>query len=128
MFYAGGNDINSGKKADRVLSDFRAFVQKVHARLPATHIAFISIAWNPARWSQVEEVKSANKRIEEYTKSDPRLAFINVFPHMLADDGLPKLEHLCGRPAAHEFKGVTQNLEGTGWKHFHLKLVPSETL
>jgi lysophospholipase L1-like esterase len=90
VFYAGGNDINGGKKADRVLSDFQAFVQKVHRPLPATRIAFISIAGNPARWAQVEEVKAANRLVEEYTKSDSRLAFINVFPHMLGSDGLPR--------------------------------------
>ena len=43
-----------------------------------------------ARWSQVEEVKAANKLVEEFTKSDSRLTFINVFPHMMGPDGLPK--------------------------------------
>jgi lysophospholipase L1-like esterase len=90
VFYAGGNDINAGKTADRVVSDFQALVKKIHTALPETRIAYISIAGNPARWKQVDEVKAANKRVEEYSKSDPRLAFINVFPHMLGTDGLPK--------------------------------------
>jgi lysophospholipase L1-like esterase len=90
VFYAGGNDINAGKKAERVLSDMRKFVEKVHARLPATRVAFISIAGNPARWAQVEEVKKTNQLIQEFAASDARMAFINVFPHMLGADGLPK--------------------------------------
>ena len=32
----------------------------------------------------------ANRRIETITKSDPKLAFINVFSAMLGTDGLPK--------------------------------------
>jgi lysophospholipase L1-like esterase len=90
VVYAGGNDINSGKKASRVLSDFEALVQTIHAKLPKARIAFISIAGNPARWSQVEEVKAANQLVKEFTQRDPRLAFIDVFPHMLGNDGLPK--------------------------------------
>jgi lysophospholipase L1-like esterase len=90
VFYAGGNDINRGKTPERVASDFRQFVARVHAKLPDTRIACISIAGNPARWSQVESVKAANGMLESFTKTDPRLTFINVFPKMLGDDGLPK--------------------------------------
>ncbi|MBI5772145.1 MAG: hypothetical protein HZA89_00195 [Verrucomicrobia bacterium] len=89
IFYAGGNDLNSGKSTERVLGDFQALVKKVHATLPQTRIAFISIAGNPKRWAQVEEVKKLNHLVEAFTKTDPRLAFINVFPAMLGADGLP---------------------------------------
>jgi lysophospholipase L1-like esterase len=92
VFYAGGNDINAGKSPERVLGDFKVFVQKIHAKLPQTRIAFISIAGNPARWAQVEDVKALNQQVEAYTKTDSRLAFINVFPHMLGTDGLPKAD------------------------------------
>jgi len=92
VFYAGSNDINSGKTADRVLQDFRAFAERVWARLPDTRIAFISIAGNPARWQQVEEVKAANKLVEDFARSDSRLAFVDVFTHMLGADGMPKPE------------------------------------
>ena len=90
VLYAGGNDINAGKLPQQVLADYKAFVTKVHAALPHSRIAYISIAPNPARWSQVERVKAANQLIEAHTKTDPRLAFINVFPKMLGDDGQPK--------------------------------------
>jgi lysophospholipase L1-like esterase len=90
IFYAGGNDINAGKTPARVLSDFKAFVEKVHGRLPETRIAYISIAGNPARWAQVEQVKEVNRMITEYIATNPKLDFINVFPHMLGPDGQPK--------------------------------------
>ena len=89
VIYAGGNDINAGKSAQRVEADFKAFVAQVKQKLPGTRVACISIAGNPARWKQVETVKDANRRLEAFTKTDPQLAFINVFPHMLGPDGLP---------------------------------------
>ena len=90
VLYAGGNDINGGKSPEQVFADYKTFVAKVHAALPQTRIAYISIAPNPARWAQVERVKTANQLIETHTKTDPRLAFINTFPKMLGDDGQPK--------------------------------------
>ena len=90
VLYAGGNDINAGKTPERVESDFKAFVALAKQKLPGTRVACISIAGNPARWKQVEQVRDANRRIEALCKADPQLAFINVFPHMMGPDGLPK--------------------------------------
>jgi lysophospholipase L1-like esterase len=90
VMYAGGNDINGGKPPEQVFADFKAFVAKVRAKLPETHIAYISIAGNPARWAQVDKVKAANAEIAGWIAEQPRIKFINVFPHMLGPDGLPK--------------------------------------
>ena len=89
VMYAGGNDINAKKTPERVAADFKAFVEKVHKALPETRIAYISIAPNPARWAQVENVRKANQMIREYTETDARLAFIDVFTPMLGEDGTP---------------------------------------
>ena len=90
VMYAGGNDINAGKTPERVEADYKAFIALVKQKLPQTRVAYISTAGNPARWSQVERVREANRRIEALTKADPQLAFINVFSAMLGPDGLPK--------------------------------------
>ena len=92
VLYAGGNDINAGKTPEQVFADYRAFIGKVHAALPATRIAYISFAPNPARWTQVERVRTANKLIEAHTRTDARLAFIDVYSKMLGDDGQPRPE------------------------------------
>lgn len=90
VMYAGSNDINAGKTPQRVLEDFKAFVAKVHAALPECRISYISNAPNPKRWSMVAQMKEASRLIEEFTKTDKRLQFINVYPHMLGPDGMPK--------------------------------------
>lgn len=92
VFYAGGNDLNAGKMPAEVFGDFQDFVKKVHAKLPATRIAYISSAPNPARWAQVEKVRELNRLVQNFAKADSRLAFIDVFSKMLGDDGQPRPE------------------------------------
>jgi lysophospholipase L1-like esterase len=92
VLYAGGNDIHAGKSAEQVFADFQAFVATIRAKLPKTEIAYISIAGNPSRWKEVEKVKEANGLIASYIKDKPGLKFIDVFPHMLGSDGLPRPE------------------------------------
>jgi len=92
VLYAGGNDINAGKTPEQVAADYRAFVKTVHDTLPATRIAYISIAPNPARWAQADRVRAANSLIEAHTRNDARLVFINVFPKVLGEDGQPRPE------------------------------------
>ncbi|MDZ4404173.1 GDSL-type esterase/lipase family protein [Prosthecobacter sp.] len=90
VMYAGGNDINAGKTPQRVLSDFKAFVSRVHAALPECRISYISNAPNPKRWALIEQMRECSRLIEEFTKTDKRLQFINVYPHMLGPDRKPK--------------------------------------
>jgi lysophospholipase L1-like esterase len=92
VFYAGGNDINVGKSPETVFNDFKTFVGKVRAKLPDTKIAYISIAGNPARWAQADRVREVNRLVREHTATRPGLSFIDVFPHMMGDDGTPKPE------------------------------------
>lgn len=87
--YAGSNDIYFGKKPETVFADFKAFVEKTRKALPKTKVAFISIAPNPARWNLVEEFKQTNKLIEDYTKTDSKLIYIDVFNPMLGADAKP---------------------------------------
>lgn len=90
VIYCGGNDINAGRTAAEVLADTQAFVRAIHAAAPETRIAYIAVAPNPARWSQIATVRAANQAIRTWMAGDPRLTFIDVFPHMLGPDGRPK--------------------------------------
>jgi lysophospholipase L1-like esterase len=89
VLYAGGNDLNDGDTSEEVFGDFKNFVQVVRASQPKVPIFFISIAPNPSRWSQVEQVKKANTLIRAYTKRERGLIFVDVFPRMLGPDGKP---------------------------------------
>ena len=90
VVYSGSNDIAAGKTPQRVLADFKAFVGKVHTALPDCRITYISNAPNPSRWKLMAQMREANRLIEAYTKSDPRMQYIDVYPHMVGADGTPK--------------------------------------
>ena len=92
VVYAGGNDINAKKTPEQVFESYCAFVTRIRETQPETPIAYISIAGNPKRWSQVPEVIKTNGMIETFTKQHPGLLFIDVFHPMLALNGLPRPE------------------------------------
>jgi len=90
FLYAGGNDVNAGKTPEEVFSDYKLFVETVRKKMPHVEINYISIAPNPARWSQIEQVRAANKLIRSYTRWRSRLSFIDVHSQMLNEQGQPK--------------------------------------
>jgi hypothetical protein len=89
---AGGNDINGGKTPEQVFADFKEFVAKVHEKLPKTRIVFIGLSPSVARWKNAEKEKALNTMIEEFTKQNPLLAYIDTYAMTLGADGRPRPE------------------------------------
>lgn len=89
VIYSGGNDLNAGKAPELVYGDFVALAQGIRRELPKAQIAYISSAPNPARWTQVRNVRRLNELISRYCRAH-HMDFINVYPLMLGPDGTPK--------------------------------------
>lgn len=92
VFYAGDNDIASGKSPEKVFEDYKAFVQKVHDKLAETKIIYLPIKPSIARWKLWDKMKAANALIAEHVKTDKRLAYLDVATPMLGEDGKPRPE------------------------------------
>lgn len=92
VFYAGDNDINSGRTPEQVRDDFRAFAEAVRRKLPKTRVYFIPIKPSLARWKQYETQSKANALVKEICGKDDRLDYIDTVPSMLGPDGEPKPE------------------------------------
>lgn len=92
VLFAGTNDLANGKKAETVFEDFKAFVEKVRIGAPRLKVAYISVSPAPSRWNLIEEIKKTNRLIEEYTKSDKNLIYVDVFSKMLDAQGNPRPE------------------------------------
>lgn len=90
VFYAGDNDIAGGAPPQRVAEDYIAFVKRVRAALPQTRIIFIAIKPSIARWKLVEKMRQANRLMAEFSRGDPRLAFVDVDAPMIGPDGRPR--------------------------------------
>ena len=92
LLYAGDNDLAAGKTPQQVLADYQAFVNRVRAKLPSVKIAFISIKPSLARLKLMEQMRTANALIREYTTQQRNLLFVDVFTPMLNDAGQPRPE------------------------------------
>jgi len=95
VLYAGENDISgvlwSRKKTPaEVLSAFRAFCERIHARLPNVPIHFISIKPPKRRASSAASFEAANELVKRHCASEERLHFIDVAPALLGADGQPR--------------------------------------
>ena len=92
LLRAGGNDIHAGKSPELVFSDFRAFVAKVHEKLPDAQIAYIALSPSIARWDEKEKGEALNRMIREYTREIAGLKYIAAESISLGPDGKPRPE------------------------------------
>ncbi|HUG10717.1 MAG TPA: GDSL-type esterase/lipase family protein [Opitutaceae bacterium] len=92
VFYAGSNDVTSGKSPEQVAADFREFRSRVAEVLPETRILFISAQMAPARWEIREKFAITNAYVAAFCAADERLVFVDMNPHVLTPDGAPRTE------------------------------------
>jgi lysophospholipase L1-like esterase len=92
LIYAGDNDVFDGRTPQQVLSDFQAFVARVHRDLPRTPIAFIAIKPSPSRAHLLAVQREANALVKAYAEREPLVDYIDVFTPMLDADGQPRAE------------------------------------
>lgn len=92
VVYAGDNDLNAGKTPETVFADFKAFVAKVHAKLPQTRIVYIGIKPSPSRWKIHQAGEKANALIAAECARDKRLRFVDIWKPMLDAKGEPRRE------------------------------------
>jgi lysophospholipase L1-like esterase len=92
LVYAGDNDLAEGRTPEQVRQSFVEFVKGVHAKLPQTRIAYISIKPSPAREALLSKIQRANALIKDYVASDSSLQFIDIFTPMLDVNGAPRKE------------------------------------
>lgn len=100
VFYAGNNDIDSGKSAAQVVADYKRFVEMVLSRKPDTQILFISIHPSVRRWARWAEMRDANAQIKKYSDDHPALHYVDIAPGMLGADGQP-MPHLFVEDGLH---------------------------
>ena len=87
VLYAGDNDIAAGKTPQQVCDDFKAFVKKVRAGLPETHIMFISIKPSPSREKFQSRIAEANDLIHDVIRNGSNMSYVDVYTPMLNPEG-----------------------------------------
>jgi lysophospholipase L1-like esterase len=89
VFYAGDNDLASGKSAECVFDDYVKFVSLVSRKLPKTRIIFISIKPSGSRWSLWDVMNKANAMIKNFSMKDNRLFYFDGATPLLDSNGRP---------------------------------------
>jgi lysophospholipase L1-like esterase len=92
LLRAGGNDLWAGKSPEQVFEDFKDFVAAIHAKLPETEIAWISLSPSIARLKQADKEKKVNTLVQGFIKQNPKLKFIETYDMVLGADGKPREE------------------------------------
>ncbi len=87
---AGGNDIFAGHSPEEVFQNFTGFVATVHSRLPRTEVVFISLCPSVARWSQAEQERALNRKVEEFARRTARVKYLETYDLSLGPDGRPR--------------------------------------
>jgi lysophospholipase L1-like esterase len=90
FFYAGDNDLNSGRSPAQVRDDVVAFVKRVHRDLPKTTVEIISIKPSPSRAQLLPAVVEANGLIKKALATLPNTGYTDVYTPMLGADGQPR--------------------------------------
>jgi len=90
FFYAGDNDLNSGRSPAQVRDDVVAFVHRVHRDLPKTTVEIISIKPSPSRANLLPAVVEANGLIKAALTKLPNTGYTDVYTPMLGADGQPR--------------------------------------
>ena len=89
---AGGNDLHAGKSIDLVFADYKAFVAKVRSKMPDVPIVYISISPAPARWDERDANRQLNGMIEQYSKAEPNLKYVETYDMTITPDGKAREE------------------------------------
>lgn len=122
VYYCGSNDVNAKIPAETIAERYFQFVERVHAKLPGTKIFYVSINRAPQKKDFWHVVDAANAMVEKRSKTDARLAYIDVNPALFDKNGAPRVElyqkdmlHFLP-PAYVEFTAIIRPVIEKAWK------------
>ncbi len=121
VLYAGDNDLGDNRHPEEVYLSFCALAAKIQRDLPDTDVTFVSIKPSPSRWHIVEQIRAANRYIENEIKRLSRFSFVDLTPVMLTPDGKPRKE-------LYQADGLHMNADGYAlWRRELTAHVPNLT-
>lgn len=90
VVYAGDNDLSDGRNPEEVFLFFKELVIKAKQRFGDIPCYFMALKPSISRWAIADKFRYANQLIKnEIVQMDNNWHFIDLFPKMLNDQGLP---------------------------------------
>lgn len=102
FFYAGENDLSSGKSPAQVFSDFQRFMALKSAALGETPVYFISLKPSKLRFDQMARQSEVNALVMQLARKRRDLRFIDVVAAMLDKGRLRDIYREDGLHMGHE--------------------------
>jgi lysophospholipase L1-like esterase len=96
VFFAGTNDLASGKSPKTVIEDFKKFSGIVRQDLPDTELVFISITPAPSRRALWPAMKEVNSAVAALCRNGNNMRYIDFFDQFLGPEGEPRPELFVG--------------------------------
>ncbi|WP_254775325.1 SGNH/GDSL hydrolase family protein [Pseudoxanthomonas sp. GM95] len=87
VFYAGDNDLNSGRSAEQVVDDTFAFITRIRRDLPGVPVVYISIKPSPSRAELLPKIRQVNAQVAQRAAQLKDVHYVDVFTPMLTRDG-----------------------------------------
>jgi lysophospholipase L1-like esterase len=85
IVYAGENDIDRGRSADRVADEYAALLRSLSTAMPRVPILAMAIKPSPKRWSERDEQLSVNSKIHGLTEKIPSLHYFDANGGLMSD-------------------------------------------
>ncbi|PWJ60246.1 lysophospholipase L1-like esterase [Dyadobacter jejuensis] len=89
VLYAGDNDLGDGRNPEEVYLFYSQLIYHLREKFGDIPCYFISIKPSFQRWEIIGRIKTANRLIRQETTKDPHQHFIDIYPDMLNDQGVP---------------------------------------
>jgi len=105
VFYSGDNDVAKGHDAERVIADYKTFLDRVAEALPDAEVRILAIKPSLMRWDMWPTMKAINDAVAKMAEERENVEFVDVAEVMLTDEGKPDPDVFVG-------DGLHLNAEG----------------
>lgn len=92
VFYEGDNDVAAGVPVDQIFQETTNFFARAQSKSPNTHILYVSVKPSPSRVSYMPAMSALNAKVRDFTATNPKLHFVDVYTAMLNNAGQPRAE------------------------------------
>ena len=89
VFYAGGNDLAAGKKAEEVVTTWKELMARLTKELPETKVIYLSIRPSVKRVNLMAEEKKTNDAIRAMIEGQKNIQFVDLTPALITPEGQP---------------------------------------
>ena len=115
VLYEGDNDLNGGRTACQILTDFETLVTKHRTTLPQAKLICLTIKYSPSRAKLRLDQEAANALLKARCTRDPQLLYLDLASSLLDDQGQPQPIY---------FKPDMLHLNLDGYAVWNAKLLP----